>query len=164
MIHKFGYLEFWQYFKCWQYSKLLNLWAISKFSKTELLAMAHAQLLGHHHKLSFWGPAKSLPSQNKFAFWLALMNDMWHDIYILLSVFPASLAIIEFSIGFETSQGLQMLSLSLFIQGSLWMFRLLFSIVRNVTSVSKVTSLWDYSLQLSLSLSFSLYLSLSLSF
>ena len=67
----------------------------------------------------------------------------------------------------KTSQELRMLSLSLFIQGWLWMFRLLFSIVRYVTSVSKVTGLWDCSLgvflQLSLSLSFSLYLSLSLS-
>ena len=68
----------------------------------------------------------------------------------------------------KTSQELRMLSLSLFIQGSLWMLRLLFSIVRNVTRVSNVTRLWDCSLrvflQLSLSLSFSLYLSLSLSF
>ena len=37
----------------------------------------------------------------------------------------------------KTLQDLQMLSPSLFIQGSLWMLRLLFSIVRNVISVSK---------------------------
>ena len=41
----------------------------------------------------------------------------------------------------KTSQELRMLSLSLFIQGSLWMLRLFFSIVENVISVSKVTSL-----------------------
>ena len=41
----------------------------------------------------------------------------------------------------KTSQELQMLSLSVFIQRSLWMLRLLFSIVRNIISVSKVTSL-----------------------
>ena len=41
----------------------------------------------------------------------------------------------------KTSQELRMLSLSLFIQGSLRLFRLLFSIVRNVIIVSKVTSL-----------------------
>ena len=41
----------------------------------------------------------------------------------------------------KTSQELRMLSLSLFIQGSLWMLRLLFSIVRNVISVTKATSL-----------------------
>ena len=40
-----------------------------------------------------------------------------------------------------------MLSLSLFIQGTLWMLRLLFSIVINVISVSKVTSLEDWSLR-----------------
>ena len=38
-----------------------------------------------------------------------------------------------------------MLSLSFFIQGLLWMLRLLFSIVRNIFSVAKVTSLWDCS-------------------
>ena len=41
-----------------------------------------------------------------------------------------------------------MLSLSLFIQGSRWVLRLLFSIVGNVISVSKVTSLWNCSLRL----------------
>ena len=41
-----------------------------------------------------------------------------------------------------------MLSLSLFIQGSLWMLSLLYSIVRNVISVSKVTSLQDFSLRM----------------
>ena len=41
----------------------------------------------------------------------------------------------------KTSQELRILSLSLFIQGSLWTLRALFSIVRNVISVSKVTSL-----------------------
>ena len=40
----------------------------------------------------------------------------------------------------KTSQELQMLSLSLFFQGSLWMLRLLFSIVRNVINVSSVRS------------------------
>ena len=41
----------------------------------------------------------------------------------------------------KTSQKLQMLSLSLFIEGSPWMLILLFSIVRNVISVSNVKSL-----------------------
>ena len=43
----------------------------------------------------------------------------------------------------QTSQELRMLSLSLFIQGSLWMMRLLFSIARNVISVSHATNLED---------------------
>ena len=47
----------------------------------------------------------------------------------------------------KTSQELRMLSLSLFIQGSLWMLRLLFSIAKNVISFSKVTSLYDCSLR-----------------
>ena len=42
---------------------------------------------------------------------------------------------------YKTSQELRMLSLSLFIQGSLWMLRLLFSIARNVISVSNATNL-----------------------
>ena len=41
----------------------------------------------------------------------------------------------------KTSQELWMLSLSLFIQGSLWMRRLVFSIARNVISVSQATNL-----------------------
>ena len=41
----------------------------------------------------------------------------------------------------KTSQELRMLSLSLFIQGSLWILRFLFSIVRNVISDSEVTCL-----------------------
>ena len=41
----------------------------------------------------------------------------------------------------KTRQELRMLSLSLFIQGSLWILRLLFSIVKNVISVTKATSL-----------------------
>ena len=45
----------------------------------------------------------------------------------------------------KTSQELRMLSLSLFIEGTQWMLKLLFSIVRNVISVSKVTSLEDRS-------------------
>ena len=54
----------------------------------------------------------------------------------------------------KTSQEMRMLSLSLFIQGSLWLFRVLFSIVRNVISVSKVTMSLSLSLSLSLLLSF----------
>ena len=61
---------------------------------------------------------------------------------------------------FKTPQKLRMLSLSLYIQGPLWMLRLLFLIVRNVIQDCFFGGL----LQLSLSLSFSLYLSLSLSF
>ena len=41
----------------------------------------------------------------------------------------------------KTSQELRMLSLSLFIQGSLWMMILLFSIVRHVINVSQATNL-----------------------
>ena len=73
----------------------------------------------------------------------------------------------KFTIWKQTSQELQMLSLSLFIQGSLWMLRLLLSIVKNVINVSKVTSLWDCSLRVFFicqSFSFALYLSLSFSF
>ena len=45
----------------------------------------------------------------------------------------------------KKTQKMWMLSLSFFIQGSLWMLRLLFSIVRHIFSVAKVTSLWDCS-------------------
>ena len=44
----------------------------------------------------------------------------------------------------KTSQELRMLSLSLFIQGSLWMMRFLFSIARNVISVSQATNLGSF--------------------
>ena len=64
--------------------------------------------------------------------------------------FPQLLMLTSHNVGIhtvtKTSQELRMLSLSLFIQGSLWMFRLLFSIVRNV-SVSRVSRivLWGCS-------------------
>ena len=64
---------------------------------------------------------------------------------------------------FQTSQELRMLSLSLFIQGSLWMMRLLFSIARNVISVSQISRIQGvFSMSLSSLLSFSSLSSLSL--
>ena len=121
-----------------------------------------------------WGAgaeAERLTSAFQRLWW----NDgkaVWLRIWKALNSFRTTLQPILWHLNFEsldkTSQELRMLSLSRFFQGSLWMFRFLFSIVRNVTSVTKATSLWDCSLrvflQLSLSLSFSLYLSLSLSF
>ena len=48
----------------------------------------------------------------------------------------------------QNSQELQMLSLSLFIQGSQWMMRLSFSIAKNVISVSHTTNLLNRIIQI----------------
>ena len=53
-------------------------------------------------------------------------------------------------------QELKMMSPSLLIQGYLWILKLLFMIVRNVTSVSKATNLFEGVLWMSLSLSMSI--------
>lgn len=53
-------------------------------------------------------------------------------------------------------QELKIMSLSLLIQGYLWILKLLFMIVRNVTSVSKATNLFEGVLWMSLKLSMSI--------
>ena len=67
---------------------------------------------------------------------LCLLNELWSTLIYSLGGVASNNGWLK---PIKTSHELQMLSLSLFIQGSLWMLRLLFSIVRNVISVSKVT-------------------------